>query len=165
MNQMFEVSTATLMPLILKMKEENEYIKEQKDHLQVEMECLEALSKNVLMENQQMRDHYFERNNDLQKLIRTMTLNTEENIQDSNHLVHAYRESNHIITRNIDLLTQQIDSIQAEVSKAAGELARTQAENMHLDSKLRSKNLKKRELKTKMDELQRVQDKIDLEGL
>ena len=119
------------------------------------MEHLEGFSKNLLIENEELRSHYHERSNDVQKLIQTMTLNTKEDISDTLHQVHAFRESNRLTIKNIDQLSKELKEIEQENTKLSFLLAEARKQNIEVDERHRGRMIKKRELTNKIAELKR----------
>ena len=94
-----------------------------------------------------------------------MTLQAKEDISDTLHQVHAFRESNRMLIRNIDVLskqTQQLDTNNAHVSSL---LTEARAQNIHTDDRHRNRMIKKKQLTNKIDDLKRQQARIDLEAL
>lgn len=65
------------------------------------MTTLHKLSQLVLTENQQLRRHYCGRTSDIKKLIETITINTNEEINDVNHQSFLVKESNCLIVKQI----------------------------------------------------------------
>lgn len=65
------------------------------------MTTLHKLSQLVLTENQQLRRHYCCRTSDIKKLIETITINTNEEINDVNHQSFLVKESNCLIVKQI----------------------------------------------------------------
>lgn len=74
------------MPVISALKEENQYLQQQKSRMSDELSQLYELSTMVAAENEAMRQHYHQRTIDLQQLIGTITTNSNLNMDDLNHL-------------------------------------------------------------------------------
>lgn len=68
------------------------------------MAVLDSLTQKLTSENEALRLHYHQRSIDLQSLIKTLTLNSNENLTETKHLVHTYREHNCMMAKQIEEL-------------------------------------------------------------
>lgn len=77
--------------------------------------------------------HYHQRSADLQSLIKTLTLNSNENLTETKHLVHTYREHNCMMAKQIEEINAQGSSLDDSISAASKQLHQTSATNIKLE--------------------------------
>ena len=80
--------------------------------MEQDMLLLQKLSQQLLVENQQMRKHYSARTGDIKNIIQTISINTNEEINDVNHQSFLLKESNCILVKNIEEQMRNMQQLQ-----------------------------------------------------
>lgn len=75
------------------------------------MTTLHKLSQTLLAENQQLRRHYVARTSDIKKLIETISINTNEEVNDVTHQTFLIKESNCAIVKHIEALMKELNQL------------------------------------------------------
>lgn len=83
--------------------------------MEQDMLLLQKLSQQLLLENQQMRKHYSARTGDIKKIIQTISINTNEEINDVNHQSFLLKESNCILVKNIEEQMRNMHLLQTDL--------------------------------------------------
>ena len=85
--------------------------------MEQDMLLLQKLSQQLLVENQQMRKHYSARTGDIKNIIQTISINTNEEINDVNHQSFLLKESNCILVKNIEEQMRNMQRLQASLTE------------------------------------------------
>ena len=85
--------------------------------MEQDMLLLQKLSQQLLVENQQMRKHYSARTGDIKNIIQTISINTNEEINDVNHQSFLLKESNCILVKNIEEQMRNMQQLQTSLTK------------------------------------------------
>ena len=85
--------------------------------MEQDMLLLQKLSQQLLVENQQMRKHYSARTGDIKNIIQTISINTNEEINDVNHQSFLLKESNCILVKNIEEQMRNMQQLQTSLTE------------------------------------------------
>ena len=85
--------------------------------MEQDMLLLQKLSQQLLVENQQMRKHYSARTGDIKNIIQTISINTNEEINDVNHQSFLLKESNCILVKNIEEQMRKMQQLQTSLTE------------------------------------------------
>lgn len=57
-----------------------------------------------------MKQHYQQRTEDIRKIVATMSINMNEEIEDITHMIHMTKNHNFAIVKNIEMTKKEIQS-------------------------------------------------------
>lgn len=129
------------------------------------MSQLQKLSQQLLQQNQQMRKHYSARTSDIKKIIETISINTNEEINDVNHQSFLLKESNCILVKKIEEQMKKIHEIESGLEEKHKQLEEYTQANIKMEQNNCDLILKNRQLFQKCERLKVEAQKISTVNL
>ena len=64
-----------------------------------------------------MKNHYQQRTEDIRKIVTTMGINMNEQIEDINHMTHITKNHNYGIVKNVEKVKREIEEKTEQIEK------------------------------------------------
>lgn len=133
--------------------------------MEQDMTQLQKLSQQLLQENQQMRKHYSARTGDIKKIIETISINTNEEINDVNHQSFLLKESNCILVKKIEEQMKTMHTIQSNVAEKRKQLEENTQTNIRIEQNNGDLLVKNRQLFQKCERMKVEAQKVSTASL